>query len=160
METILIILVSPWSRSGIPVGYKSPPCSLSKVLSEWLRKDRLTVLLLIWASFLFDLRYVEGEHLRNCPPDTLDSGLQKLPLEYVYEYPSGLSSPGNWNTNLKTLKKLPTGEELKGTKSYETFMRFFTTFEITPEQLRERARARLNALYNSVRLYIDFLFYK
>lgn len=95
------------------------------------------------------LRYVEGEHLRNCPPDTLDSGLQKLPLEYVYEYPNGLSSPGNWNTNLKTLKKLPTGEELKGTKGYESFMRFYTTFEITPEQLRERARARLNDLYNS-----------
>lgn len=123
--------------------------SLKYWASEWL-----------WALFSFDLRYVEGEHLRNCPPDTLDSGLQKLPLEYVYEHPNGLSSPGNWNTNLKTLKKLPTGEELKGTKGYESFMRFYTTFEITPEQLRERALARLNDLYNSVRLYIDFLFYK
>jgi len=95
------------------------------------------------------LRYVEEEHLRNCPKaDDLASGLHKFPLPYTWMNSPDLNQPGAWNVSAPTTKKLPTGEVLQGSKTYESFMRFFTTFDITPAQLREKAFQRLNNLYN------------
>lgn len=90
------------------------------------------------------LRYVKGEHLESCPPETLNKGLYNLPLPFVYD-----NSVGTWKTDEVTIKKLPTGEALRGSQSYESFMRFFTTFEISPQQLRDKASARLRELYKT-----------
>ena len=96
-------------------------------------------------------RYLEDDHLKNCPPETLAAGLQKLPLPYVYVWQDNNNL--GWDTNSPANQKLPTGEVLKGSKTYESFMRFYTTFDITPAQLRDKALNRLNSLYSKVRLF-------
>ena len=67
------------------------------------------------------------------------------------------NQPGGWNLSIETIKKLPTGEDLKGSETYKYLMRCFTTFDITPAQLREKASKRLIDLYNMVRLINNLL---
>lgn len=90
------------------------------------------------------VRYVEGEHLDHCAPETVASGLQKLPLAYTY------AKDGSVNTNIETTQELPNGQKLKGENTYKSLMRFFTTFDITPEKLREKAQKRLDELLPQV----------
>jgi len=101
---------------------------------------------LIYAKLLFYdrcVRYVEGEHLQQCAPETVASGLQKLPLSYGYKDELA-------DTSIVTTKELPTGEQLEGKNTYKSLMRFFTTFDITPEVLREKAQKRLDELLPQV----------
>ncbi|KAL9959510.1 hypothetical protein ACROYT_G032837 [Oculina patagonica] len=86
------------------------------------------------------LRYIEGEHLDRCAPETVASGLEKLPLTYGY------NKDGAANTSIVATKELPTGEKLVGTNTYKSLMRYYTTFDITPEQLREKSEQRLEKL--------------
>lgn len=88
---------------------------------------------------------MEGEHKSHCPTPDLSAGLQKMPLPYVYS-----EQTGRWNTTVPTTPRLPSGEELVGRKSYEKLMRFFTTFDILPEKLKEKALERLYDLNNQV----------
>ncbi len=90
------------------------------------------------------IRYVEGEHLDRCAPETVASGLEKLPLTYGY------NKDGSANTSIEATKELPTGEKLVGTNTYKSLMRFYTTFDITPEQLREKSEQRLENLLEQV----------
>lgn len=93
-------------------------------------------------SFL--LRYLEQEHFKSCPSETFLNGLGKLPLgtEFAdHSLPDG-SRP--------TTQKLPTGQRLSGSKTFETLMKYFTTLEITPTQLREQASNILHQLYDEV----------
>ena len=89
------------------------------------------------------VRYVEGEHYRQCPPETIASGLEKLPLAYGYK-------DGSADTNIVATQRLPNGQRLEGRNSYKSLMRFFTTFDITPEVLREKAQKRLDELLPQV----------
>ena len=68
-----------------------------------------------------------------------------MPLPYVYS-----EQIAAWNTTVPTTPRLPSGEELVGSKSYEKLMRFFTTFDILPEKLKEKALERLYYLNNQV----------
>lgn len=86
---------------------------------------------------------MKGEHLSNCAPETVVSGLEKLPLSYVYK---NLAA----DTNQPAMQKLPTNEPLQGSDTYKSLMRFFTTFDITPEKLRKMTQERLNELYPQV----------
>ena len=88
---------------------------------------------------------MEGEHKSHCPTPNLSAGLQKMPLPYVYS-----EQTGRWNGTVPTTPKLPSGEELVGSKSYESLMRFFTTFDISPEKLKWKALERLYDLHNQV----------
>ena len=93
-------------------------------------------------SFL--LRYLEQEHFKSCHSETYLDGLGKLPLgtEFAdHSQPDG-SRP--------TTQKLPTGQPLSGSKTFETLVKYFTTLEITPTQLREQASNRLHQLYDEV----------
>jgi len=100
------------------------------------------------------LRYVEGEHLQQCAPETVASGLQKLPLSYGYKDELA-------DTSIVTTKELPTGEQLEGKNTYKSLMRFFTTFDITPEVLREKAQKRLDELLpQAVQLAKDYTGFK
>ncbi|XP_067024148.1 uncharacterized protein [Acropora muricata] len=88
------------------------------------------------------LRYLEQEHFKSCPSETYLSGLGKLPLgtEFAdHSQPDG-SRP--------TTQKLPTGQPLSGSKTFETLLKYFTTLEITPTQLREQASKILHQLYD------------
>ena len=96
---------------------------------------------------------MEGEHKSHCPTPNLRAGLQKMPLPYVYS-----EQLGAW-TNVPTTPKLPSGEELVGSKSYKSLMRFFTTFDISPEKLKRKAWERLYDLHNQVWLkFVSFKF--
>ena len=106
---------------------------------------------LLYAKLFFYyrfVRYVEGEHLRQCPPETVASGLEKLPLTYGYR-------DNQEDTNIKTTKELPTGQPLEGKNTYKSLMRFFTTFDITPEVLREKAQKRLDELLPQVIILVS-----
>ena len=90
------------------------------------------------------LRYLEQEHFKSCPSETYLNGLGKLPLgtEFAdHSQPDG-SRP--------TTQKLPTGQPLSGSKTFETLLKYFTTLEITPTQLREQASKILHQLYDEV----------
>lgn len=80
----------------------------------------------------------------RCAPETVASGLEKLPLTYGY------NKDGSANTSIVATKELPTGEKLEGKNTYKSLMRFFTTFDITPEQLREKCKERLEILLKQV----------
>ena len=88
---------------------------------------------------------MEGEHKSHCPTPDLSAGLKKMPRPYVYS-----EQLRNWNSTVSTTPKLPSGEELVGSKSYESLMRFFTTFDISPEKLKRKAWERLYDLHNQV----------
>lgn len=64
------------------------------------------------------------------------SGLGKLPLRYFIKK--------------KTLQKLPNGQRLSGARTYQRLMRFFTTMDVSPAQLRTKAVGRLSELYRKV----------
>lgn len=81
--------------------------------------------------------YLENEYLCNCPnQEEVLSGLGKLPLRYFVKE--------------KTLQKLPNGQRLNGARTYQRLMRFFTTMDVSPAQLRTKAVGRLSELYRKV----------
>lgn len=94
---------------------------------------------------MYSNRYVEGEHKSHCPTPTLSAGLKKMPLPNVYS-----EQTATWNRSATTTRRLPSGEVLVGSKSYESLMRFFTTFDISPEELKRKAWERLYYLHNQV----------
>ena len=98
----------------------------------------------LFSVFFFICRYLEDEYLLNCPKDqNILSGLGKLPLNFkFYDDTADPSTPA--------LQELPTGEKLSGATTYETLMPFFTTLEITPTELRQKAVTRRDELYRQV----------
>jgi len=68
-----------------------------------------------------------------------------MPRPYVYSEQNRA-----WDTSAPTTPRLPSGEVLVGNKSYESLMRFFTTFDISPKELKRKAWERLYYLHNKV----------
>lgn len=92
----------------------------------------------------FISRYLEDEYLLHCPKDeNIVSGLGKLPLNFKYYDDIA-------DTAHPTFQELPTGEALSGAKTYQTLIKFFTTLEITPAELRTKAVTRRDNLYRQV----------
>ncbi|XP_031556875.1 uncharacterized protein LOC116293574 [Actinia tenebrosa] len=83
------------------------------------------------------VHYMEFQHVRHCPPDKVSSGLSELPLDYVYV-------DGVPDVSQVTNKTLPTGERVDGKKTYKTILSFFTTSDITPEQVYEEGVKQLD----------------
>ena len=90
----------------------------------------------------FTFRFLATESMQHCVPSTVSSGLANLPLDYVYVNGS--------RTNQRTTKKLPTGEPLDGKKSYEMIMPYFTTLDISPDEVAKIGFDMLNKLYPEV----------
>lgn len=86
------------------------------------------------------LRYLEREHLQNCPSETYANGLGSLPLSSIFY-------DDQRDTRDTPTHTLPTKEQLSGRATYQALMRFFTTLDITPVDLRKRAVTRLDELY-------------
>lgn len=89
-------------------------------------------------------RYIEGDHLQNCAPDTVSTGFGSLPLSYVYA--------NGRQTGTATTGKLPTGETLNGKDSYIKLLQHFTTTSETPDEIYKLGEEMLNKLYSEVRL--------
>lgn len=90
------------------------------------------------------IHFLEFEHSRHCLPDNLASGLANLPVDFVYT--DGVA--GN-----KTTKILPgSRQKLNGTETYSMILSYFTTTEITPEEIYKQGKNQLNSLMPQVKL--------
>ena len=93
---------------------------------------------------LLDLiNYLDNEHKSHCLPNDLASGLSNLPVDYVY---NNLVP----DKNKPTTKKLPTGEPLNGTESYKLIVSYFTTTDISPEEIYAEGKRQLKYFYDQV----------
>lgn len=95
---------------------------------------------------LLDLiNYLDNEHKSHCLPNDLASGLANLPVDYVY-------NNGVPDKSKPTNKKLPTGEPLNGTESYKLILSYFTTTDISPEEIFDEGKKQLKFFYDQVGL--------
>ncbi|XP_068740559.1 uncharacterized protein [Montipora capricornis] len=85
------------------------------------------------------LKYLEFNHSQYCVPSNISSGLATLPLQFIYR--NGTS------TGKRTNPKLPFGEDLNGTKAYEMILPYFTTNQMSPDEVYALGERMLNKLY-------------
>ena len=95
-------------------------------------------------SYHYFRRYLEQDHQRHCVPSNVSSGLATLPLDHVWV-------DGKENKSWPTNKMLPTGEMLDGKIAYAKWiMPYFTTNEMTPDQVFHLGQKQLDNLYLQV----------
>ncbi|XP_048577613.1 uncharacterized protein LOC5510429 isoform X2 [Nematostella vectensis] len=85
-------------------------------------------------------RFLKSDYKSHCVPSSVSSGLSKLPLPYVY-------TNGKPDTSKPTSRVLPTGEPLNGSRSYEIIMPYFTTNDMTPDEVYQVGLDALDKLY-------------
>ncbi|XP_074635217.1 uncharacterized protein LOC141893725 [Acropora palmata] len=84
------------------------------------------------------IHYLEFTHSRHCVPNDVASGLANLPVNFVYT--DGV--PGK-----RTTKILPgTNRKLSGKETYTRILSYFTTTDITPEEVHENGTSLLDSL--------------
>ncbi|XP_031562253.1 uncharacterized protein LOC116298050 isoform X3 [Actinia tenebrosa] len=88
------------------------------------------------------ITYLKTTYLEHCLPVNESSGLSGLPLTHVYINGS--------KTNQLTYPYLPTGQRLNGSKAYESIMPYFTTSDITPNEVHDLGLKMINKLYAQV----------
>ena len=93
------------------------------------------------------INHLQFDHMRHCLPNNLASGLASLPVDYVY-------NNGIPDKNRPTVKKLPTGEPLNGSESYKLILSYFTTTDISPEEIFQEGKKQLKFFYDQVSLVI------
>lgn len=114
---------------------------------EWEKKHNVTVrasineALVAYVGKPLDslLIYLEFNHSQFCVPSNVSSGLAMLPVSHIYK--------NGRNTGIKTTGKLPTGEHLSGKKAYEMMLPYFTTNQMTPDQIYSLGEKMLSQLY-------------
>ena len=89
------------------------------------------------------INYLDHEHRSHCLPNDLASGLANLPVDYVY-------NNGVPDKSQPTKKILPTGEPLNGTESYKLILSYFTTTDISPEEIFAEGEKQLKYFYDQV----------
>lgn len=93
---------------------------------------------------LLDLiNYLENDHKRHCLPNDVASGLANLPVDYVFVN-------GTPDKSQPTNKTLPSGEPLNGTESYKLILSYFTTTDISPEDIFAEGKKQLKFFYDQV----------
>ncbi len=86
------------------------------------------------------VHFLKYEYRSYCVPNNISSGLASLPLKYIYINGS--------RTQNQTTQKLPFGEKLNGSKSYENILYYFTTSEdLTPDKIHELGQIKLKTFY-------------
>lgn len=85
------------------------------------------------------LQYIEFNHSLYCVPSNVSSGLATLPLPYIYM--------NGTNTGEETTGVLPNGEKLSGKNAYKMILPYFTTNDMTPDQVHELGQTMLSRLY-------------
>ena len=91
---------------------------------------------------LYISRFLTDEYVKHCVPSTLSSGLASLPLKHVF-------MDGKQTGNLTTML-LPDGTRLDGKKAYEMIVSYYTTSDITPQDISDLGEKRLEDLYKQV----------
>ncbi|XP_031560462.1 uncharacterized protein LOC116296565 [Actinia tenebrosa] len=85
------------------------------------------------------LQYLELNHSRYCVPSNVSSGLANLPIDYVYFDAK--------KTNQTTTKVLPFGEKLNGSEAYKSILPYFTTTNMSPDEINKLGWSMLDKLY-------------
>ena len=93
--------------------------------------------------YLFISSYLEKEHMRHCVPSNISSGLFNRPLKYVF-------TDGKPNISQPTVRNLSTGEIISGPQTYASILSFFTTSDITPEEVNKKGWEMVNKTYPQV----------
>lgn len=88
------------------------------------------------------ISFLENENILHCVPSNVSSGLATLPLAYVYY--------NGTRTNERTSPLLPTGETLEGRKAYVKILSFYTTTNVTAEEVHQLGWKQLNILYPQI----------
>lgn len=88
------------------------------------------------------INYLENEHMRHCIPSHVSSGLVNLPVDHVYR--------DGKPTTEKTTKVLPTGERLDGRKSYQSTASYFTTANISVDEILDKGKKQKEVFYEEV----------
>lgn len=84
------------------------------------------------------IQWLEDEHSRHCLPNDVASGLANLPVDFVYT--DGIPDKKN-----RTTKVLPgTRKRLNGMETYRQILSFFTTINITAEELYREGNTQLD----------------
>ncbi|XP_028399408.1 uncharacterized protein LOC114522845 [Dendronephthya gigantea] len=110
---------------------KTASSSIKEALTEGFGKPMLDL-----------INYLEHEHIRHCIPSHVSSGLVNLPLKYVYK--------DGKPTAKRTTRKLPTGEQLDGRKSYKSTVSYFTTADITTDEILEKGKKQNEVFYKEI----------
>ena len=82
--------------------------------------------------------------MSHCVPSNVSSGLFSRPLPYVY-------IEGKPDTAQPTTRTLATGEEIIGAQSYSRILSFFTTTDISPDEVYSKGLEMVNHTYPLVR---------
>ena len=77
-----------------------------------------------------------------CVPSNVSSGLNDLPLSHIYF--------NGTKTDQKTSPFLPTGERLNGRKTYEKLVAFYTTTNLTSDEIYNLGWKQINSIYSKV----------
>lgn len=85
------------------------------------------------------LKYLEFNHSQYCVPSSVSSGLATLPLQFIYK--------NGTKTGTRTNPILPSGEALNGSKAYEMILPYFTTNQMSPDQVYTLGETMLHKLY-------------
>ena len=86
------------------------------------------------------VNFLKNDYRSYCVPSNISSGLASLPLKFIYI--------NEIQTQTQTTQKLPFGEKLNGSRSYEKILYYFTTSEdLTPDKIHELGKQKLKTLY-------------
>ena len=91
------------------------------------------------------IRYLEFQHYNKCRPDTGGpGGLSGLPVDYIY-------NNGVADKRKKTTKVLPiVNQKIDGNASYEKILGYFTTKDISANDVHELGWQMVKKLYPEV----------
>jgi len=89
------------------------------------------------------ISYLENEHMRHCVPSNISSGLFNRPLKYIY-------TDGKPNMSQPTVQNLSTGEILRGPQTYASILSYFTTTDMTPEEVYKKGWEMVNETYPQI----------
>ena len=81
--------------------------------------------------------------MRHCVPNNISSGLFNRPLKYIY-------TDGKPNMSEPTVQNLSTGEILRGPQTYVSILSYFTTTDMTPDEVYKKGWEMVNKTYPQV----------
>lgn len=80
--------------------------------------------------------------MSHCVSSNVSSGLANRPLSHIYV---------NGVPTKAASQSLPTGERIYGNATYASIMSFFTTTDVTPDEVYEMGWERVKEIYQQVR---------
>jgi len=141
-------VLNEWFASNFLDANMVPKLLTAAVKNAWLKEKGKTVSQSLKDALVSGvgkpvlklIDYLEFNHSIHCLPNDLSSGLGNLPVSHIYVN----GTPGE-----RTTKKMPlTGAPLSGKDTYKKILYYFTTSDISPEQINTEGEKQLSFFYN------------